>query len=147
MWLEAPSSNGQAVEQHSRMPNTAVGLHRAPKDACDVFVIFFFENPFVTHRIPFRFTKASTQQPTIYIISALLCSNVLYTMTSTLFRNTLLVVTIAIMASRSLAFAPNSQISRNSVASSTTPLMGVFDGEQERKSLTRDSEPEEFFAT
>ena len=82
-----------------------------------------------------------------FIISALLCSNVLYTMTSTLFRNTLLVVTIAVLASRSLAFAPNSQISRNSVASSTTPLMGIFDGEQERKSLTRDSEPEEFFAT
>merc|ERR1712194_813757 len=59
----------------------------------------------------------------------------------------LLVVAIAFLASGSSAFAPNSQMSSKVFATSTTPLMGVLDGDQERKALTRESEPEEFFAT
>jgi hypothetical protein len=69
------------------------------------------------------------------------------TMTSTRFLCTLLAVAIAFLATGSSAFAPTSQMSRTSAASSTTPLMGAFDGEQERKALTRESEPEEFFST
>jgi hypothetical protein len=68
-------------------------------------------------------------------------------MTSTRFFTTLLVVGIAFLASESSAFAPGSQISRNGIARRTTDLMGLLDGEQERQALTRESEPEEFFAT
>jgi hypothetical protein len=68
-------------------------------------------------------------------------------MTSIRFFCTLLAIAIAFLATSSSAFAPTSQISRNAAACSTTPLMGVFDGEQERNALTRESEPEEFFAT
>mmetsp|Transcript_3423 Transcript_3423/g.8141 ORF Transcript_3423/g.8141 Transcript_3423/m.8141 type:complete len:106 (-) Transcript_3423:274-591(-) len=68
-------------------------------------------------------------------------------MASVRFISTLLIVAIAFLASGSSAFAPSSQISSNACATSTTPLFGAFDGEQERTALTRDSEPEEFFAT
>ena len=68
-------------------------------------------------------------------------------MSSIRFFSALLVVAIAFLASGSSAFAPNSQISAKTFATSTTPLMGIFDGEQERQALTRESEPEEFFAT
>merc|ERR1719261_1876659 len=68
-------------------------------------------------------------------------------MKSTCFFCTLLVVAISCLAPWSSAFSPGSRISRNAIARSTAPLMGVFDGEQERKALTRESEPEEFFAT
>mmetsp|Transcript_24988 Transcript_24988/g.68925 ORF Transcript_24988/g.68925 Transcript_24988/m.68925 type:complete len:106 (+) Transcript_24988:310-627(+) len=68
-------------------------------------------------------------------------------MTSVRFASALLLSAIAFLASGSVAFAPVSQVSGKTVARSSTHLMGVFDGEQERKALTRDSEPEEFFAT
>eukprot|EP00531_Pseudo-nitzschia_arenysensis_P003178 CAMPEP_0116149062 /NCGR_PEP_ID=MMETSP0329-20121206/18721_1 /TAXON_ID=697910 /ORGANISM="Pseudo-nitzschia arenysensis, Strain B593" /LENGTH=105 /DNA_ID=CAMNT_0003645299 /DNA_START=60 /DNA_END=377 /DNA_ORIENTATION=- len=68
-------------------------------------------------------------------------------MSSVRFFSTLLIVAIAFLASESSAFAPSSQISSTAYATSTTPLMGVFDGEQERQALTRESEPEEFFST
>lgn len=64
------------------------------------------------------------------------------TMASVRFILALLFTAIAFLASGSVAFAPASQISRQ-----TTHLNGLFDGEQERTALTRDSEPEEFFAT
>lgn len=68
-------------------------------------------------------------------------------MTSVRFISTLLIVAIAFIASGSSAFAPSSQISSNACATSTTHLFAAFDGEQDRKALTRESEPEEFFAT
>lgn len=68
-------------------------------------------------------------------------------MASVRFISALLIVAIAFLASGSSAFAPSSQISSKACASSTTPLFGIFDGEQERQALTRDSEPEDFFAT
>ena len=69
------------------------------------------------------------------------------TMSSIRFVSALLLVAIAFLASGSSAFAPNSQVSAKTFATSTTPLMGLLDGEQERQALTRDSEPEEFFST
>ena len=68
-------------------------------------------------------------------------------MTSTRFLCALLAVAITFLATTSSAFAPTSQMSRTAAACSTTPLMAAFDGDQERKSLTRESEPEEFFST
>jgi len=60
----------------------------------------------------------------------------------------LLFTAIAFLASESVAFSSISHVS-----SHVTPrvrnqlLMGLLDGEPERKALTRESEPEEFFAT
>eukprot|EP00532_Pseudo-nitzschia_australis_P007233 CAMPEP_0168168188 /NCGR_PEP_ID=MMETSP0139_2-20121125/2948_1 /TAXON_ID=44445 /ORGANISM="Pseudo-nitzschia australis, Strain 10249 10 AB" /LENGTH=105 /DNA_ID=CAMNT_0008085477 /DNA_START=130 /DNA_END=447 /DNA_ORIENTATION=- len=68
-------------------------------------------------------------------------------MTSIRFAFAVLFTAVAFLASGSLAFAPSSQMTSTTVARSSTHLMGVFDGEQERTALTRESEPEEFFAT
>ena len=68
-------------------------------------------------------------------------------MTSVRFICALIFTAIAFLASGSSAFAPVNQVSVSSITRSSTPLMGLLDGEQERTSLTRESEPEEFFAT
>ena len=55
---------------------------------------------------------------------------------------------LAILATAS-AFAPqpNHMLSRTTTSSTTTTQIYQLGGEQERKKLTRDSEPDEFFST
>jgi hypothetical protein len=46
------------------------------------------------------------------------------------------------------AFAPINAVSSSRLTNKVPEIcMGVFDGDQERKSLTRDSEPEDYFKT
>ena len=59
----------------------------------------------------------------------------------------LLLIAVSFLVFDSSAFVPSNRSVREAAARSTTPLMGLLDGDQERKKLTRDSEPEEFFAT
>ena len=69
-------------------------------------------------------------------------------MSSFRFLASLLLVAVAFLSMESNAFAPSSQISNTACRSAvgTSKPLNLFD-EQERKSLTRDSEPEEFFQT
>ena len=60
-----------------------------------------------------------------------------------------LLAILAILATAS-AFAPqpnNHMLSRTTTPSTTTTQIYQLGGEQERKKLTRDSEPDEFFST
>eukprot|EP00535_Pseudo-nitzschia_heimii_P001605 CAMPEP_0197187726 /NCGR_PEP_ID=MMETSP1423-20130617/16422_1 /TAXON_ID=476441 /ORGANISM="Pseudo-nitzschia heimii, Strain UNC1101" /LENGTH=105 /DNA_ID=CAMNT_0042639379 /DNA_START=84 /DNA_END=401 /DNA_ORIENTATION=+ len=68
-------------------------------------------------------------------------------MTSLRFVSTLLIVAISFLAFHSSAFVQHKHNVRVAAAQSKNTLMGLLDGEQERNGLTRDSEPEEFFAT
>ena len=68
-------------------------------------------------------------------------------MTSIRFICALFFTAIAFLASGSSAFAPVSQVSGKAIARSSTPLMGLLDGKDEIKALTRENEPEDFFST
>ncbi|CAB9500452.1 expressed unknown protein [Seminavis robusta] len=57
-----------------------------------------------------------------------------------------LLVCLAYLSTAS-AFAPKALVTPTATRTMTQVYMGVFDGEQERQQLTRDSEPEEFFQT
>ena len=50
-------------------------------------------------------------------------------------------------AATASAFAPKPVVSPTFTKTKTEIHMAIFDGEKEREKLTRDSEPEEFFAT
>eukprot|EP00339_Tiarina_fusa_P030366 CAMPEP_0117014794 /NCGR_PEP_ID=MMETSP0472-20121206/11935_1 /TAXON_ID=693140 ORGANISM="Tiarina fusus, Strain LIS" /NCGR_SAMPLE_ID=MMETSP0472 /ASSEMBLY_ACC=CAM_ASM_000603 /LENGTH=102 /DNA_ID=CAMNT_0004718441 /DNA_START=89 /DNA_END=397 /DNA_ORIENTATION=- len=45
------------------------------------------------------------------------------------------------------AFAPKANVATTAKRGFVSTTLNIFDGEQERQALTRDSEPEDFFAT
>merc|ERR1712238_301540 len=63
------------------------------------------------------------------------------------FFSSLFVIGICYLALDSSALSHRSYIARDAATRGATSLMGLLDGEQERNALTRESEPEEFFAT
>ena len=67
-------------------------------------------------------------------------------MKSTLFLASAMVFSLAFLTT-TFGFAPKSVVSQTVTRAPTPIHMGVFDGEQERQALTRDSEPEEYFQT
>jgi len=67
-------------------------------------------------------------------------------MKSISFTASLLILAIAFVASAS-AFVPKSAVSMPSTRMVVSELKMVVGGEKERESLTRDSEPEDYFKT
>lgn len=59
----------------------------------------------------------------------------------------IIAVTILVCLCAASAFAPKAVVPTKATRTLPQIHMGVFDGEQERKQLTRESEPEEYFQT